>query len=332
MAEAGGSVPLYEEDFLRRPRRPSAQNAPKRAFATPRLFTLENRRVPPALPRPPAGPARHLTFALLVLCDRADGVATGNCSFLVNKLWRSELLCGNRRKSARNSLSPELPAAPASPDVGGGGPCVCSPSVNSATEVQALLAAGPIIKAECAGPSPSSTPRKTARRFPTRKAHSYRATRVGTAASAVRRGFTCVMCIVTLYVAVRSFWLKTIAMHNPPHPGSVLREYLGDIAVSSAAAHLRVTRVTLSRLLNGKAGISASMALRLADALGTSPDLWMNMQSQYDLWQASRRKRPSVQPLNSSARATLAGITLRERRFRGGQPRRLSLREPRLGS
>ena len=83
-------------------------------------------------------------------------------------------------------------------------------------------------------------------------------------------------------------------MHNPPHPGRVLREYLGDMAVSTAAAHLRVTRVTLSRVLNGKAGISASMALRLAAALGTSADLWVNMQAQYDLWRASRGKRPAV--------------------------------------
>lgn len=58
-------------------------------------------------------------------------------------------------------------------------------------------------------------------------------------------------------------------MHNPAHPGLVLREYLGKTAVSRAAAHLRVTRVTLSRVLNGKAGISAAMALRIAAALGT---------------------------------------------------------------
>ncbi len=83
-------------------------------------------------------------------------------------------------------------------------------------------------------------------------------------------------------------------MHNPPHPGLVLREYLGKTAVSTAAAHLRVTRVTLSRVLNGKAGISARMALRLAAALGTTPELWMNMQSQFDLWQASRSKQPTV--------------------------------------
>ena len=67
--------------------------------------------------------------------------------------------------------------------------------------------------------------------------------------------------------------------------------------VSAAAAHLRTTRVTLSRLLNGKAGISANMALRLAAALGTSPEFWMNMQSQYDLWQAQRGKRTVVRRL-----------------------------------
>jgi antitoxin HigA-1 len=83
-------------------------------------------------------------------------------------------------------------------------------------------------------------------------------------------------------------------MHNPPHPGRVLREYLGEMAVSKAAAHLRVTRVTLSRVLNGKAGISASMALRLGAALGTSAELWTNMQAQYDLWRASRSKRPAI--------------------------------------
>jgi addiction module HigA family antidote len=83
-------------------------------------------------------------------------------------------------------------------------------------------------------------------------------------------------------------------MHNPPHPGLILREYLGDIAVSAAAAHLRTTRVTLSRVLNGKAGISANMALRLAAALGTSPEFWMSMQSQYDLWHAQRERRPVV--------------------------------------
>jgi addiction module HigA family antidote len=62
-------------------------------------------------------------------------------------------------------------------------------------------------------------------------------------------------------------------MHNPRRPGLVLREYLGNVPVTKAAAHLRITRVTLSRVLNGKAGISASMAIRLAAALGTYPGI-----------------------------------------------------------
>jgi addiction module HigA family antidote len=86
-------------------------------------------------------------------------------------------------------------------------------------------------------------------------------------------------------------------MHKPPHPGALLREYLGDLAVTTAAAHLRITRVTLSRVLNGKAGISAAMAIRLAAALGTTPELWMNMQSQYDLWRARQGRQPAVRRL-----------------------------------
>ena len=77
-------------------------------------------------------------------------------------------------------------------------------------------------------------------------------------------------------------------MFNPLHPGSVLREYLGDISVSAASKHLGVTRAALSRILNGHAGISAEMALRLADSLGTTPDLWIGMQGQYDLWRAAK--------------------------------------------
>src|SRR5216683_4666255 len=80
-------------------------------------------------------------------------------------------------------------------------------------------------------------------------------------------------------------------MFNPPHPGTVLRDYLGNVSVTTAARHLGITRVALSRVLNGAAGISAEMALRLADALGTSPELWTNMQAQYDLWQAAKKRR-----------------------------------------
>lgn len=83
-------------------------------------------------------------------------------------------------------------------------------------------------------------------------------------------------------------------MYNPPHPGSVLRDYLGSISVTEAAKHLGVSRVALSRVLNGAAGISADMALRLSEALGTSPELWTGMQAQYDLWQASRQRHRRV--------------------------------------
>jgi addiction module HigA family antidote len=82
-----------------------------------------------------------------------------------------------------------------------------------------------------------------------------------------------------------------MTMFNPPHPGVVLREYLGDISVTIAASHLGITRAALSRILNGSAGISADMALRLADALGTTAELWAGMQAQYDLAQALKKRR-----------------------------------------
>src|SRR2546425_7979497 len=80
-------------------------------------------------------------------------------------------------------------------------------------------------------------------------------------------------------------------MFNPPHPGTVLMAYLSDVSVTVAAKHLGITRAALSRILNGSAGISAEMALRLSDALATSPELWTGMQAQYDLWQASKKRR-----------------------------------------
>jgi addiction module HigA family antidote len=83
-------------------------------------------------------------------------------------------------------------------------------------------------------------------------------------------------------------------MFNPPHPGEVLRDYLGNTSVTDAAVHLGVTRPALSRILNGSAGISAEMALKLGDALGTSPDLWIGMQAKYDLWQASKKHRKKL--------------------------------------
>ena len=86
-------------------------------------------------------------------------------------------------------------------------------------------------------------------------------------------------------------------MHNPPHPGEVLREYLGEVPVTEAAVKLGVNRVTLSRVVTQSAGISADMACRLAQAFGTSPELWAGMQMQYDLYQAGKVKRPKIERL-----------------------------------
>lgn len=83
-------------------------------------------------------------------------------------------------------------------------------------------------------------------------------------------------------------------MHNPPHPGEVLREYLGEVTVTDAAQQLGVNRVTLTRIVSGHSGISPDMAFRLGSAFGTSPELWAGMQMQYDLYQASKAKRPRI--------------------------------------
>jgi addiction module HigA family antidote len=90
-------------------------------------------------------------------------------------------------------------------------------------------------------------------------------------------------------------------MHDPPHPGEVLRalclEPLG-VSVTAAAAALGVSRKTLSAILNGRAGISPEMAVRLSMAFDTTAESWLNQQVQYDLWQAERkRKKLRVKPL-----------------------------------
>ena len=78
-------------------------------------------------------------------------------------------------------------------------------------------------------------------------------------------------------------------MHNPPHPGEVIRELclepLG-LSVTKAAKALGVSRTALSSLLNGETGISPRMAVRLSIAFDTTAESWMNQQVQYDLWQA----------------------------------------------
>ena len=83
-------------------------------------------------------------------------------------------------------------------------------------------------------------------------------------------------------------------MHNPPHPGEIIRtlclEPL-DLTVTEAAKALGVSRKTLSAILNGRAGVSPEMAVRLSIAFDTTSESWLNQQTQYDLWHAERRRK-----------------------------------------
>ena len=90
-------------------------------------------------------------------------------------------------------------------------------------------------------------------------------------------------------------------MHNPPHPGETLREDVLpalSLSVTDAAGELGVSRVALSRLLNGRAGVSPEMALRLERWLGIEhggrADVWLRMQASYDLWQAEKTTKADI--------------------------------------
>lgn len=98
-------------------------------------------------------------------------------------------------------------------------------------------------------------------------------------------------------------------IHNPPHPGEVLQDTVlrqGDgeregMTVTEFAKRLGISRVALSRVVNGRAAVSAELAIRLAAALGGSAESWLRMQVTYDLWKAEKRRRPKIQPLRSAA-------------------------------
>ncbi|HRQ40371.1 MAG TPA: HigA family addiction module antitoxin [Chloroflexota bacterium] len=83
-------------------------------------------------------------------------------------------------------------------------------------------------------------------------------------------------------------------MYNPPHPGEIIKELclepLG-LTVTRAAEALGVSRKTLSSILNGHAGISPEMAIRLSIAFDTSAESWLNQQTQYDLWHARQNQQ-----------------------------------------
>ena len=90
-------------------------------------------------------------------------------------------------------------------------------------------------------------------------------------------------------------------MHNPPHPGEVIKELCIEpleLSVTGAAKALGISRKTLSNILNGHAGISPEMAVRLSIAFNTTSESWLNQQLQYDLWFAEKeRTKLSVKSL-----------------------------------
>ena len=95
--------------------------------------------------------------------------------------------------------------------------------------------------------------------------------------------------------------MKSVQMYSPPHPGEILRDLclrpLG-VSVTHAAAALGVSRKTLSAILNGRAGISPEMAIRLSIAFDTTAESWLRQQIQHDLWLAEQsRKRLRVRRL-----------------------------------
>ena len=82
-----------------------------------------------------------------------------------------------------------------------------------------------------------------------------------------------------------------MAMYNPPHPGEFIREiYLTpyELSIRNLAESLGVSASTLTRVINGQSGVSPEMALRLAKAIGRSPESWLAMQHNYDLWRARK--------------------------------------------
>lgn len=93
-------------------------------------------------------------------------------------------------------------------------------------------------------------------------------------------------------------------MFNPPHPGETLKEdvlpALG-LTVTEAAEQLGVARVTLSRMINGHAAISADMAIRLTQWLGGTAEIWLRLQLQYDLWHAEKNSKIKIKPAQELA-------------------------------
>ena len=96
----------------------------------------------------------------------------------------------------------------------------------------------------------------------------------------------------------------TIMIHTHPHPGEILKEMVFEplhLSVTEAAQRLSLARVSLSRVLNGKAGISPDLALRLEKAGINTARFWVNLQANYDLWLAMQHEQPPVRMLHEKA-------------------------------
>jgi addiction module HigA family antidote len=98
--------------------------------------------------------------------------------------------------------------------------------------------------------------------------------------------------------------MEPTMMHNPPHPGDILREEVLvplNLSVTEAASRLAISRVALSRVLNGRAAVSPDLAIRLENAGVSTARARLSAQANYDLWQAMQRKQPAVHSLKAQS-------------------------------
>ena len=86
-------------------------------------------------------------------------------------------------------------------------------------------------------------------------------------------------------------------MYDPASPGELLKEFLGSRTTSELAAHIGVSRATISRVLNGRTSVTTDLSIRLGEALSLSPDFFAKAQLQHDMWIELQRKRSKIKPL-----------------------------------
>ncbi|GGG86159.1 HigA family addiction module antitoxin [Edaphobacter dinghuensis] len=89
-------------------------------------------------------------------------------------------------------------------------------------------------------------------------------------------------------------------MYNPPHPGAVIKDILENVPMTLAefAAHIGVSRNSLSRVLNERAAVTPAMSIKIAEAFSQEQtDIWFKMQNKYDFWQAKQVRRKKVRPV-----------------------------------